>query len=512
MLHKQILTTHNLSIGIHDCLISQINTGIFQGDRIGIIGTNGSGKTTLLKTLAGKEDPFAGSFQSKGSLYEVVQYEHRDSDDYQETLEQYVYRHGLQPQQVVHFIEKNFHHTLVLETKLATFSGGQQTMVHLAMAFLSSPDILLLDEPTNHLDTFSKKELVKMVHTFPGAILCVSHDIWFLNQISQQLWIIQEGALRFFKGSFQDYQEELSLNEQSRKRKLEVLKKEELKLQRAQVREGARAQRSEQAGKKHVQDRSTGRGAQGFFKEKAEKRKAQREKVLETKEESLLQLRDTLTRPTLKKVSGSILTHETKGGLFHVHDASLLIYDKKIISHISLNLQKGERVALVGRNGSGKSSLVKAILGRDHFIFDQKVFRNPSLRFEYLDQHYGLIDPEKSILENVIHFSGISEERVRQHLSHFLFSDSREILKKARQLSGGMLARLAFVMITITPIDLLILDEPTNNLDIETIAALKDLLLEYRGGLLVISHDQDFLDGINIQKIYEVGDTLKEVY
>ena len=174
-------------------------------------------------------------------------------------------------------------------------------------------------------------------------------------------------------------------------------------------------------------------------------------------------------------------------------------------------MQKGDRVAVMGKNGSGKSALMKAILGQSDYLLEPKPYKNPSLRFEYLDQHYSIIDLNKSVLDNAVEFSGEQVERVRQHLSHFLFGDSLEVLKKAKDLSGGMLARLAFVMLTIAPIDLLILDEPTNNLDMETIEAIKDLLLEYKGGLIVISHDLAFIERLNIQKFYSVDKTLKQV-
>jgi ATPase subunit of ABC transporter with duplicated ATPase domains len=410
------------------------------------------------------------------------------------------------------FLREYFHQDLDENKLYEEFSGGQRTLISIALGFLKNPEILLLDEPTNHLDLDAKKILITLINHFPGAVICVSHDVWFLNQITQTLWILEEGGLRFFTGSYEEYRQENLLHEKSRERRLEVINKEERKLKQSQLREQKRAQRSEQKGKAHAVDRSTGRGAQGFFKEKAEQRKAQRKNMLDRKEGLLVQAREQLTPSVKKKVSGSVVTRDTKGGLFHISHATLFIHGQPKVAGITLDMYKGDRVACKGANGSGKSAFVKAILGYDGFSFDEKLYRNPSLRFEYFDQHYGCIDPDKTILENVLNFSGESVERVRQHLSHFLFNDALIVMKKARSLSGGMLARLAFVMLTITPIDLLILDEPTNNLDIETIDAIVEILKEFQGGLLVISHDQHFIDRLAIQRTYEISSEFKQVY
>lgn len=509
-MQKQILTTHNLSIGIHDSLISDINLGVFKKDSIGIIGSNGSGKTTLLKTIAGIEEPLEGSIVCHGSTYYVPQYIHLDiyKDD---TLTSYIIKQGGDIHAIRIFLKEYFHQNLDNDMLFQKFSGGQQTLINIAIGFLRSPDILLLDEPTNHLDLTSKKTLVKLIHNFRGALICVSHDIWFLTQVTKTLWILEEGKIRLFSGAYSEYQEENFLKDESRKRKLEVIHKEERKLKQSQLREQKRSQRSEQTGKAHRTDRSTGRGAQGFFKEKSEKRKAQRKNILDNKKSLLTQTRNQLSLLVKKKVSGNIITPDYKGGLFHITHATLIIHNNPKVVGITLDMYKGDRVAFTGINGSGKSAFAKALLGYDDFYFDQSFYKNPSLRFEYFDQHYNCIDPDKTILENVMDFSGESIERVRQHLSHFLFDNPLLVLKKARYLSGGMLARLAFVMLTITPIDLLILDEPTNNLDLETIEAIIDILKDFHGGLLVISHDQHFLNSINIERTYEISSQFKQV-
>jgi ATPase subunit of ABC transporter with duplicated ATPase domains len=274
----------------------------------------------------------------------------------------------------------------------------------------------------------------------------------------------------------------------------------------AQQREQVRAARSKKVGKAHNFDRSTGRGAQGYFAEQAEKAAARNKRNSDNKKEEIEDKLKSLSPVKKKKVMSHIETSDRKGSLFRMSHAILTIAGKEILKDVSFAMAKGDRIALAGNNGSGKSALVKALLDKEGFELIPKPFVNEKLRIEYLDQHYSLIDKNKSVLENVLDFAGVAPERAREHLSHFLFSETVGVSHKASTLSGGMLARLAFVMLTIAPIDLLILDEPTNNLDMETIDAIAELLLEYHGGLLVISHDVAFLEKLNLEKTYTVKD------
>jgi len=474
---KELLVTHNLAVGFQEELISAINNGILQGDRIGIIGSNGSGKTTLLRTLAGLEESLAGSVMSKGKILYVSQIHTAD-----------LFR-----------------------------SGGQQSIAILTEAFGKNPDVLLLDEPTNHLDVHAKQSLIRMIQSFKGAVVCISHDVWFLEQITNKLWIIVDSRIRSFTGTYTEYKQELERNEESRMRKLEVVAKEQRKLSESLKRESARSARSEKTGKAQKTDRSTARGAQGFFKEQSEKAAAKTKKRFDRIKEKIGEQADSLKVAKKKKVSGSIVTASEGASLFHVRDADLLVQGRRIVSRLSLDMDKGDRIAIVGRNGSGKSALIKALLGHEDFVLEPKPYVSPSIRIEYLDQHYTIVDPEKTVLDNSVDFSGTDPERVRQHLSHFLFGDNDLVARKAKTLSGGMTARLAFVMLTVSPIDLLILDEPTNNLDMETVDDIVGLLGEYEGGLLVISHDIDFLERIKVQRVVMMSEhskiiTIDETY
>jgi len=288
-----------------------------------------------------------------------------------------------------------------------------------------------------------------------------------------------------------------------------VVLKEQRKLKKTIDQQQKRKSKSQKEAKAGVFDRSTSRMDASNQITRIEKVVAKNKKIADRKKEEITSTLETLEDKTRKKVSGSIIAPENKGTIVRVAGADLLVGERVITRGISFGIEAGERVVLLGNNGSGKSSLVKALLGQDGFTLAPKAVINGRMRIEYLDQHYGLINKEKSVLDNVLDFSSVDRERAHQHLSHFLFDDPILVTKKAKTLSGGMLARLAFVMLTVFPIDLLILDEPTNNLDQETIGEIVDILNEYQGALLVISHDISFLERLGIKKVWEMGPVFK---
>ncbi len=387
---KEILVTHKLSVGISDELIGNISQTVHRGDRIGILGPNGSGKTTLLRTVAGLEGYLSGSLVLNGSVVCVPQVTEKKKSDSPE--------------------EK---------------SGGQQALASLEQAFAQKPDLLILDEPTNHLDMHARRLLIQMVKEFRGTILCVSHDPWFLKQITNRLWIVSEGQIRSFTGSYDQYQEELAHNENSRERKLEVVAKEKRKLAESLKRETARVQRTRKIANESKADRSRDKKAIGYLTEHAGKAAAKNQKRFDAIAQQINTKESSLKTVKKKKVSGSIMASERGGMLLHVRDASLAVKGKAFLTGVSFDLAYGDRVAIVGRNGSGKSALVKAILGKDPFALNPPASVNPSIHIEYLDQHYSIVDPEKSVLDNAVDFSGAERDRVM----HIIFAKDPKALK-----------------------------------------------------------------------------------
>ena len=329
--------------------------------------------------------------------------------------------------------------------------------------------------------------------------MCVSHDTWFLNAITRTLWIIKDGTIRSFSGNYREYQEELRNNEQARQRMIDAVQQEARKLRQARALEQKRIQRTARIARENKLERSSIRST-AVLKTWSQKAATRNKRQFDEKENEIQEKLQKLNVPKTRTVSGSILGTNSGGSIVRIDDATLSVYDNVLQQHIKLDIRYGDRIALSGRNGTGKTALVKAMLLIEGFILNPRPYINPHMRIEYLDQRYEMVDPNKTVFENVSDFTGLPDERIRQHLSHFLFGDIQIINRKARDLSGGMIARLAFVMVTIAPIDLLILDEPTNNLDLATIESISELLNNYHGALLVISHDVGFVEGVGIER------------
>ena len=254
------------------------------------------------------------------------------------------------------------------------------------------------------------------------------------------------------------------------------------------------------------------RGERGYFADRASdvagKNTKKLRTLLEEAQENVIQMRT----PKRKGLRASLVTESKKKSIYSLDSSSLYINGSCLIHSIKLDQSLGDRYVIFGKNGSGKSSFAKALMGLKPYRFDPKVKINNSAKIVYFDQQYNAINPEKTVLENMQVYSNTFTDDIRKHLSRYLFFTQQDVDQKAKHLSSGMLARLACAIITISPIDLLILDEPTNNLDIETIQELTSALSEYKGALLVISHDIDFVKKLEPEKLLFIkNNTLKSL-
>lgn len=465
MSKKELVLLKEVSVGFSEPLLSPITESVRDGEAVAILGSNGSGKTTILKTIAGLEDPFSGSVSVRGTVILIPQ---------------------------------------ILPSVASGKSGGEEMIHAVDQALLQHPNILLLDEPTNHLDSHNKNLLLKKLLDFKGAIICVSHDISFITKLTNKLWIIENGALTNFSGTFAGYQEIKATKESALLREREVVKKDLKKLSVAMQREQVRSARSKKQTKEQKADRSISRMTQGMRKNMAENAAARISQLHQDKQQELHNHLKDVTVTKRKSVSAIIPATNERKSIFRAVDATLTAYHKTIQTGISFEIFSGERIHIIGNNGSGKSSLAKAILNKPDFELTPSPYRNKNLSVHYLDQHYSIVDPEKTVVENVMDYSGSQLERARQHLSHFLFHETLDVHKKASMLSGGMTARLAFAMITLSPIDLLILDEPTNNLDYQTIEDIIEILNDFTGAIIIISHNEHFVEQMNVTKKVEL--------
>ena len=497
---KQAVIFSNADIGYSKTLIEKFSGSLNVGDKVGILAPNGSGKTCLLETIYGDIELLSGSLNTHGSLSLISQVLQIPEVMKNITIEQFLSQKGLSLPQINTFSEKNFQKSFK-NLSFRDISGGEFTILQIATGFLVNPDILLLAEPTNHLDFSARKTLLKLLKDFKGSIIFVSHDIWFLDNLANKLWIIENNLVRNFQGTYSDYKKENQLKVSGAERQKESLRKKAHKLHRSINRENIRQARSVREGKKQTRDRSMSRGERGYFADRASdvagKNTKKLQTLLEETQENLIQMR----APKRKSLRASLVTESKKKSIYSLDSCSLYINNSYLIQDITLDQSLGDRYVIFGKNGSGKSSFAKALMGLEPYRFEPKAKINHSAKIVYFDQQYSAINPEKTVLENMQIYSNMFTDDIRKHLSRYLFFTQQDVDQKAKHLSGGMLARLACAVITISPIDLLILDEPTNNLDIETIQELTLALSEYKGALLVISHDIDFVRKLEPNKL-----------
>jgi len=508
-LQKQpLLQFNNISVSHFDHpVLTNLSGSICVGDKIGLIGINGSGKSTLLNCIANRVEPDTGSvltnltvsyvpqldlqlYKSNVRIFEYLQNEY---ENWWEILMQY---------------ESLFGSQLSEDRILATLSGGEIVKLNIAKAFFTSPQLLLLDEPTNHLDLKSLRELKEFLHKTKTSFVLVSHNIDVLNAVVDTIWELEKGKLTVYGGNYDFYKDKKALQTEAEERKY-VEKKQELKKLKLTVeQENIRASRSKKVGtdisKKH--DRSTDRFATGFFKDASENSRGIKKAILEKKEADLQNSLKELKSNKRNNIYLELNTKKRSGLIASFEECVLSLPNgENLIDMFSLSIYHGDRIAIFGDNGSGKTTLVKQFSINKHNLIMGTVKYGLSYNTLYVDQKYDFVNPKMTILENMQSSnSSINYESIRRALSNLGFPFESNINVLAGSLSGGETARLAFAMAASTSIDLLILDEPTNNLDIETIATIIESLRAFQGTLIVVSHDIHFLQQVAIDRVYAI--------
>lgn len=501
---KVIATTQRLTYELpNKVLFKDVNLSVQEGDCIGLVGKNGTGKSTLLKLLARKIQPTAGTVDSSCSAYYLPQLDFSLFQN-EQSIEEYIAHHNGKWPLVNAALHKWFNTSTIQPTKkLKTLSGGELVKLHLAIAQSKNPNLLLLDEPTNHLDAEGLNVLQNFLKSFPGTFIITSHDPFFLDLVVNHIWELDEKTIKQYGGNYSHYEEQKEIGREAQARNYESAKKDLGKAQRSLQFEQTRAARSKRKGRKQADDHSMSAKDKGFFKNRASanagKQRVKLEKIIQERKEIVSSLKEDK-----KRKSHFVLEHDSHEGrksLIRVERGALKVGNRVLVSDISLHIKYGDRFVLVGKNGSGKSSLVKALMGKtDAFSLSGKVQRRENLNTVYMDQGYQIIDHNLTLIGNVEkHNPGISNEDARRQLGRFLFFQQEDIRKKAEVLSGGEAARLTLAMVTAKPVDLLVLDEPTNNLDIETLDVIADALEDFPGALVVISHNTHFLERVGIE-------------
>lgn len=514
-----MITLSNISIGFNgEILFKEISFVVGDRDRIGLVGKNGAGKSTLLKIIHGLLEPESGTMiitsghktgylpQEMVANFEITVWEEAMNAFTEQmgllkkidhTTRELSERSDYESESYIKLTQQladaneRFHliggHTMEAETEkvllglgfpaqdfdrpLKEYSSGWQMRVALAKILLQKPEILLLDEPTNHLDIESIQWLEEYLANYDGALLLVSHDRTFLDRVTNRTVEITLGTIQDYKCSYSEYVQQ--------------------RMERIEIQSAAyENQQKEIAQIERFIER---------FRYKATKAKQAQSRVKMLEKMELIEV-DELDQSSISfqfppaPHSGKV-TVETE-------DLNLGYGDLQVLKQVNFHLKRGEKVAFVGKNGEGKSTMVKAIVGELEPQQGEIRLGHQVVIGYYAQNQALLLDPKKTVFETIDHVAvGDVRTKIRTILGRFLFTPE-DSEKRVGVLSGGEKSRLALAKLLLSPFNLLILDEPTNHLDMQSKNVLKNALLQYEGSMILVSHDRDFLDGL-IDRIVE---------
>lgn len=516
-----MLNIHNLSVSFGgEYLFEEITFRLGAGDRVGLIGKNGAGKSTMLKILAREMEPDTGqiaadkdlkigflkqdidfiegrtvleeSYQAfeeikrlekkleeiNHQLAERTDYEseayHQLMVDLNDVQHQYEIHGGYNYQGETERILQGLGFKREDFNKLTdTFSGGWRMRIELAKLLLQQNDILLLDEPTNHLDIESIIWLEGFLNNYPGAVVIVSHDKMFLDNVTNRTIEISLGRIYDFNKPYSKY---LVLRQELREQQLASQKNQEKQIQQTE---------------KLIEK----------FRAKASKA---------SMAQSLIKKLDKIDRIEVDEDDNSVMTLKFPVSVVpgkvvvEAHHISKNYGNKNVLKNINLLIERDSKTAFVGQNGQGKSTLAKIIVGELSHEGTLKLGHNVQIGY-FAQNQAEYLDGSKTVLDTMIDAANESNRaKVRDILGSFLFRGD-EVEKYVRVLSGGERNRLALAKLMLQPFNVLVMDEPTNHLDIKSKNVLKDALKSFEGTLILVSHDRDFLQGLT-NKVYEFKD------
>ncbi|MBT2491760.1 ABC-F family ATP-binding cassette domain-containing protein [Streptomyces sp. ISL-96] len=460
-------------------LLDGVSLGVSEGDRIGVVGRNGDGKTTLIRMLAKLEEADTGRITHNGGLRLGVLTQH-DSLDPAATVRQEIigdladheWAGTAKIRDVLNGLFgglslPGFEHGL--ETVIGPLSGGERRRIALAKLLIDDQDLLVLDEPTNHLDVEGIAWLAKHLQARRSALVCVTHDRWFLDQVCTRMWDVQRGAVHEYEGGYSDY----------------VF---------------ARAERERIASTEETKRQNLVRKELAWLRRGAPARTSKPRFRVEAANELIADVPPPRDTSALMKFANSRLGKT----VFDLEDVTVQAGPKVLLKHLTWQLGPGDRVGLVGVNGAGKTSLLRVLADAARTQGDAqpvagKVVVGKTVKLAYLSQEVGELDPKLRVLEAVqrvrdrVDLGTGREMTAGQLCEQFGFSKEKQ-WTPVGDLSGGERRRLQILRLLMDEPNVLFLDEPTNDLDIETLTQLEDLLDGWPGSMVVISHDRFFIE------------------
>ena len=493
-----------------ETILEEVNFEIKGKDKIAIVGRNGAGKSTLLKAIINNDMFSEGIGDEKFSIYKegtpvigyLKQIEFEDDSitmldeilkvykpiidlenkiqklvekmqidkseeiavEYSKAMDRYEFLDGYTYKKEYETVINKFGFSADDKLKkISEFSGGQRTKIAFMKLLLSKPDILLLDEPTNHLDVSTIEWLEGYLRNYPRAVVIVSHDRMFLDKIVNKVYEIEYGAITKYTGNYADFERQKKVNYEKQLKDYEYQQAEIKRLMRVVERFRYKASKAKMAQAKLKQI----------------------EHMVKVKEPSKYDLTTFKTNFALEKESGR--------DVLHVKDLEIG-YDSPI-QKISFDLYRGQKLGVIGENGIGKSTLLKTIVGTIEKLGGEFEFGH-NVQVGYFDQQMALLDSEKTVFDDfATEFPSLTTTEIRNSLAAFMFY-GEDVFKKISMLSGGEKVRLELAKILKKEPNLLILDEPTNHMDIVGKESLERLLEEYKGTILVVSHDRFFINKV----------------